>query len=447
MAFRSGFAEVDITPPMLPCPKVGWLVKKVAERVRDPLHARVCVLESVAVVPGPQGSGMQSRLAVISLDLLSIRWKEVERLRDAAEHLGITRQNLMVAATHNHCGPSAVSAGEVKRDQDYLEQVLLPRVAEGLRLAVERLAPVNVGVAAGVENRVAAIRRFLMRDGSVKTHPQDRAQIVCAESVLDPQLQVIRFESVDRGKPLGFWVNYALHATHYGDDSTFTAGWPGRLAAHVKELFGESCVGMLLNGCFGDVHHGDPCDPEHRDDMDAVGHILACDIKRLTQDEPKQVRWVEPARVRSVIRTLKLPWRDINGPFGRDMKNRQRFGTDAIYEGEIRRLEAKQTKRDHVPAEIQGIAVGQDVALVGLPCEPFSELGIRIKRASPFARTLVVGAANGMVGYVPTRRAFDGGGYECTLITSSCVSENAGDLMVGAAAEVLRQLHAESRAR
>lgn len=435
MAVRAGFAQVDITPPDLPRGKIGWLVKKVGDHVRDPLHARVCVVETI-----PDSGGDASRAAVVTLDLLSIRWKEVQRMRDLAHRLGIPRGSVMVAATHNHCGPAVVTVGEVPRDNQYIDQVLLPRVADGLWQALERLVPVNVGVAVGVEDRVAAIRRFLMRDGSVKTHPQDRAQIVCAESVLDPQLQIVRFEDSTTGKPLGFWVNYALHPTHYGDDNTFTAGWPGRLAAHLKELFGPDCVGMLLNGCFGDVHHGDPCDPEHADDMDVIGHILAQDVKRLTQGEHPRLRWLSDGRLRSETRTLKLPWRDIQGPFGRDMKNRQRFASDAIYEQQIERLRAKQTRRDHVPAEIQAIALSNELALIGLPCEPFTELGLRIKRSSPFPHTLVVGAANGMVGYVPTRRAFDGGGYECTLITSSCVSENAADLMVATALQTLRAI-------
>jgi hypothetical protein len=80
---------------------------------------------------------------------------------------------------------------------------------------------------------------------------------------------------------------------------------------------------------------------------------------------------------------------------------------------------------------------------VGIPGELFSELGLRIKAASPFADTHVVGAANGMVGYLPTRRAFDGGGYECTLITSSCLAPEAGDIVVDAALDMLRQLHGQ----
>ncbi|MCC7145311.1 MAG: hypothetical protein IT443_02575 [Phycisphaeraceae bacterium] len=450
MTMRAAFAQVDITP-QVPCGKAGWLVKKVAVRVRDPLFVRVGVLE--------EGG---KRLVLVSADLISIRWKEVEKIRDAAAKLGIDRQLVMVAATHNHCGPASASAGEVKRDQPYIDQVLVPRVVEALAQATERLRPARLTVAGGVEDRVAFIRRFHMRDGSVKTHPQDRTQIVCAESVLDPQLQVLGVWRQEDQTPLGFLVNYALHPTHFGGDDTLTAGWPGRMDAHIKRLYGPSCVGMLLNGCFGDVHHGDPCNPQHVDDMDQIGRILAEDVQRLFPEagerHPHPALSLKkgeganpeglpgagalPGVIRSVSCTLRLPWRDIDGPYGIEMRFRQRFGTDEIYEHEIESLRRKQAKKDHFPAEIQCLALGNDVAIVGLPCEPFSELGLRIKTTSPFRHTLVVGAANGMVGYVPTRRAFDGGGYECTLITSSAMAPEAGQMMVDAAKELLREVSA-----
>ncbi len=36
---------------------------------------------------------------------------------------------------------------------------------------------------------------------------------------------------------------------------------------------------------------------------------------------------------------------------------------------------------------------------------------MRIKSASPFRRTYIVGLANGYVGYIPTRKSIDEGGY------------------------------------
>lgn len=424
MPLQAGFAEVDITPS-LPCEKVGWLVRVTADTLRDPLYARACVLDDG-----------RRRIAVVSLDLLSIRWLEVDRIRASAIALGLDPQRVMVAATHNHCGPAAVGAGAVRRDDAYIDGVLLPAVHAALRQAVEALQPAKLMFGRTLESRIAFIRRFVMRDGSVQCHARHLPRIRCRESVLDPELAALALMG-GGGSTLGLLVNYACHPTHGGGDNTITAGWPGQMALRLKQHFGPRCVPMLLNGAFGDVHHANPLDPEHVDSPQRVGYVVADDVQQMAAG----LEDIASPLLDGMTQTLRLPWRDIDGPFGRDMPRRQRFGTDAIYEQQIERLREKQRHRDHFPAELQCLALNRDHVFVGIPGELFTELGLRIKAGSPFADTHVVGAANGMVGYLPTRRAFDGGGYECTLITSSCLAPEAGDMVVAAALDMLRRLH------
>jgi hypothetical protein len=97
------------------------------------------------------------------------------------------------------------------------------------------------------------------------------------------------------------------------------------------------------------------------------------------------------------------------------------------------------TRRPADLVEIQALGLG-DVAFVGFPCELFSELGLRVKEASPFSTTVICELANGYVGYVPTRQAFDHGGYEPRFAYSSRLVPEAGDLMTDAALELLHQL-------
>ena len=55
-------------------------------------------------------------------------------------------------------------------------------------------------------------------------------------------------------------------------------------------------------------------------------------------------------------------------------------------------------------------------------------------------RAIVVGCANGMLGYVPTRKAFTRGGYETTFLSSSKMAQETGDLLVDAAVELIRKV-------
>ena len=64
-----------------------------------------------------------------------------------------------------------------------------------------------------------------------------------------------------------------------------------------------------------------------------------------------------------------------------------------------------------VAAELHGIRMG-GIALVGFPGEPFSEIGVRVKQASPFPHTLFSGYTNDYLGYVPVAEAYPEGGYE-----------------------------------
>jgi len=67
-----------------------------------------------------------------------------------------------------------------------------------------------------------------------------------------------------------------------------------------------------------------------------------------------------------------------------------------------------------IVAEIQGLRVGE-FALVTFPGELFAEVGLRIKKESPFEHTFVAGYTNGQVGYAPTVDAYEREGYEAVL--------------------------------
>ena len=90
-----------------------------------------------------------------------------------------------------------------------------------------------------------------------------------------------------------------------------------------------------------------------------------------------------------------------------------------------------------LPMEVQVFRLHSEVAIVTLPGEVFVDLGIAIKRASPFAITLVIELTNDGPGYVPTRKAFAEGSYETV---NSRVKPGSGEMMVETAIRLLRDL-------
>ena len=90
-----------------------------------------------------------------------------------------------------------------------------------------------------------------------------------------------------------------------------------------------------------------------------------------------------------------------------------------------------------IPQEVQAVRFDADTALVTLPREVFTELGMAIKAGSPFRRTFVVTLANDLDFYIPTRRAFEEDNYEAT----TCPLEpGCGERLVAAAVKLLNEL-------
>jgi neutral ceramidase len=422
MSLRAAAVEVDITPPTLPIEKPGWIVKILADRVDDPIFAKIVLLESDG-----------KRIGFISLDLLSVRWPEVDRIRMIGQELGIPKDNLMIAATHSHTGPAIASPGLARRNPKYVDW-MIEQIGAALKRAIETLQPGRIGIASGIEGRISFIRRCIMKDGSVKTHPKPGPEIRCPESVIDPEVGLLVVQSLS-GKTLGTVVNFTCHPTHNGGEPRLSAGWPGQLSLAIKQSIGGDCVVAFLNGALGDAHHQSTIIPDYVDTKERVGQLLAETVVKMLP----AVTFADAAAVLSSTRTIQIPLRDIDGPFGVNMKNRQRFAPDGIYETLIARLRAKKTKRDHVLAQVQCSRVGE-AAFVSLPCEPFTAIGLEIKMKSPFAPTYVVGCANGMVGYVPTRLAFERGGYETTISMGSKLDPIAGEMLVKTSLGLLQDM-------
>jgi hypothetical protein len=63
------------------------------------------------------------------------------------------------------------------------------------------------------------------------------------------------------------------------------------------------------------------------------------------------------------------------------------------------------------PLTLMGVAVG-DVAVAGIPGEPFNGVGLGLKKAEDWAMVMPMCLVNDSKGYFPMQDAYDEGGYE-----------------------------------
>ncbi len=443
-----GAAEIDITPP-LGVSLCGYFVDRKASGVLDPLFAHAFVLR--------QGD---EAVVLVSGDLIfPSRRVTAEARRLIEQNLGVPGERVLVHATHTHTGPfvdrelpwdeagSALFPGAL--DESYL--AMLPRrLASAAQAAWKRLQPApGLGWAVGEVEGIAFNRRFRMKDGSVRTNPgRLNPDIVEPAAPADPSVLVAW-----AGGDSPALVNFAVHQDITGGDQ-ISADMPAHMNAVLRRALGRGMPAFYFNGCCGDINHIDVSKP----DGDGYEHSVRMG-QTLAGEVLKTLPWIEPKPVDAVAgatRVVEIPVRQVSADelaraeallaeAGSDVQWPENTEVDS--EEGFRRLQilwahgtvslARATRKtDRV--EVQALRLG-DLAVVGLPGEIFCEHGLRIKAQAPFPAVMVVELANEWHGYIPTRRAFEEGGYE-TQHRSAWLCESAGDMMVDAALELLDEL-------
>ena len=83
------------------------------------------------------------------------------------------------------------------------------------------------------------------------------------------------------------------------------------------------------------------------------------------------------------------------------------------------------------------ISFGDELAIVSLPCEPFVELGMEIRKGSRFPLTVLAALGMGEVGYVGMPQHYGNGGYE-TSPSRTLADRSVGEAIIKGALDLLK---------
>ncbi len=426
MALQAGFAEVEINPQTFPA-RTYW---GTVHTVIDPLYAHAAVFHDGA-----------STLAFLSLDLVIVEREYVLKIREQVSRAcPIPPDSIMVCATHNHACPAVVERPWSEKDHDYVGHMVEQSVA-ALIEAFHAMVPVEIGTGTCYEGRVSFNRRFIMKNGSVTSQPSFNVvdkDVLFGEGTIDPQVGVLCVRDTSQ-KILGLLVNFACHATHHM--GSLSAGFPGVMCDRLKKTYGAHTITLFLNGACGNVIHRNYSDPACEDTKERIGSVLADDVIRVVDG----IACSGQASLAAATTTLPIRYREIHG-LEQNLGNLTSFNVFAgliergWYTWSLDKLKAMHANSDHENAEIQLLRIG--TSLFGaIPAEYFSQHALRIKEQSPVRDTFVVSLANGWLGYIPHRQAFDRiGGHESTWCISSKMEPAAGDLMADAMLDLIGKL-------
>ncbi len=450
--FRAGAARVIINPPV-GVNMAGYYNFRACEGVLDDIHASALVLDDGT-----------SRAALVTLDLIGSPREMVEAIRDAVEKSGVMPgAHVMISATHAHTGPVP---GRFVRTPDgpegggpepgsvhakYMES-LPGLIASSVISAATKLTAVNVSGVTGECTDVAFCRRFYMRDGTVGWNPGKlNPNIMIPTAPTDPQVQAIFFSSprpsAAHGPSLAVYASFSMHPDTVGGPKV-SADYPGALARILAGYHGPDCVTIYGNGTCGNLNHLDVSWERQQHGIEEANRIGTLIAASLFRAEKKQ-RALTPGalRVKSATIPLDVPFvSPEQEEMAQNTVRKQISGPQPTFMQLVhanRLLDLAPRKGQPLEVEVQVITLGKEVAWIGLPGEVFVELGLALKKRSPFPHTIITTLTNGNWGYIPDRRSYAEKAYEAE---SSRVEPGSGEKLVDAAAGILTELHtAEKR--
>ena len=445
MGMEAGFSRVDITP-ILGIGISGYYVPRTSEGVLDPLEANALVLRNGGVT-----------LALISVDNCGLAPTAVYDgcRKRVAEAIGTTPESVFISATHTHTSPFW-GEGDDPAVAEYT-QWLERRLADAARLAADDLCPARMGYGVGHAPNVAFVRRYRMRDGSIQTNPGvNNPDIVEPIGAVDDRVNVLRFQR--NGAPDIVLVNFGNHPDVVGK-CRLSADWPGFLRRRVEKALDDVRC-LFFNGAQGDVNHVNthPTGGDMNDlfmDFDDVsrgyrhaGHIGNVVAGAVLQIYDK-VCWQRADRLASGLRMVSVPANvppQEALPLAREYAALHSAGRDEEipFKGMALTTVVAEAERmlrlEHGPSAftmpLTAVAIG-DVALIGLPGEPFTGIGRALKEAPGWALVLPCCITNGYEGYFPMREAYDEGGYEAR---SSVYAAGVAEQLISEGLETLNAL-------
>jgi len=230
-------------------------------------------------------------------------------------------------------------------------------------------------------------------------------------------------------------VNFALHLDTVGG-TEYAADYPYYLEQSLRQSLGEDFVLLFGTGTCGDINHIDVTKKD-RLKTDYIGRTLAETVKSKI-NELKAAAVPMLAVRREIVEAPLQHYGPEKIAWARE--NIKKVGTNELSFLEqveaYKILDIEMLAGKSIPLEVQVFRLSRDVAVVGLPGEVFVDLGLAIKRASPFPTTLVIELCQDAPDYIPTKKAFTEGSYETV---NSRIAPGGGEMMAEAAVRLLKE--------
>jgi neutral ceramidase len=368
----AGVGKADITPPIgTPLAGYGARQAKPSSGIHDPTEARALILDN----------GVE-KIALVSVDHLGFDHGMVVRIRAiASEATQILPDHIFVMSSHTHSGGGSfmemlpllanVLAGKFDtKIRAFYEE----RTAQAVIEANKTMRPARIAFGAGEARGISRFRSTWPPNGPV-----------------DPEVGVIRVDSIATGKPMAVLMNFAAHPTVLGPENmTFSADFVGYARSAVERMVGGDVMAIFANGAQGTIAPRAFLGDDAWQRAENVGTILAAEVfKVMLMIKPQDEIDIKLARTPL---TLKIVPTSVFPP--------------------------AMTYPPSYETEINAISFGGNLAFVAIPGELGSILNLQVKERGKllgFEKTFLLGLTNDALGYIISEDEYRHKTYESTI--------------------------------
>ncbi|MGC8831038.1 MAG: hypothetical protein ACP5PQ_00435 [Thermoproteota archaeon] len=370
-----------------------------------------------------------ARICIVSCDVLALQRDVCDELcLEIEEKFEIPFENILIAATHTHHAPSTVTVHAYKRDESFVENVKRA-VLTAVSSANQGLKNVEMKFWLGIESTVGQNSRLLLSDNTVYwVGPREDA--LRPTGPFDPDLPTLLFKRSD-GATEAVIFNHSTHNIGSRNPGAISPGFYGLAAQELEEETGGRF--LFLPGASGSTHNLVlPTDEMILRIKDAVREAML-------QSQPRTVQRIVSLKQEFEYRVRRFEEEKEEKAVSYYCKKRVANPESVIEVFRKMRRELSTHQGETRRSWLHTILLG-DIALIGVPGELFTKLGVIIKRLSPFRYTFIIQLANDWIGYIPDKQAYELGGYQTWTGFHSYVEEGTGEMLVEKTIQMLRNL-------
>lgn len=393
-AWKAGAASVVITPEK-PLWMAGYASRtKPAEGKETELHGKALALEDAR----------GTRLVMVTLDLIGVPRTLRKRLEArCGKDYKLPPEGLLLNASHTHSGPefrvdrAPWDDGNLKptREGEAYGERLEAQIFQLIGDSISRLKPARLGY--------THARAGFAMNRRLPT-PRGYQNSANPEGPVDQSVPVLRVEG-EGGELRAVVFGYACHNT-----SLALYTWNADYAGYAQEFVQAEhpgAIALFMMGCGGDQN------PYPRKTVELArqhGRALANAVETALSVAPREVK----GPLRSAYGEVDLDYDAI--PSREEF--RKRLDSTNKTEAEharrfLARLEAGEQLPSSYPCPVQVVRFGDDLVLAAIGGETCVDYSLRLKKElAGKAVVWVAGYSNDVMGYIPSRRVREEGGYE-----------------------------------